>query len=308
MTDASRPVVRGVYPVAPTVFADNEDLDPAGQRRVVDYLVDAGSSGICVLANYSEQFALTDAERDEVLATTLEQAADRVPVCVTTSHYSARIAAQRCRDAAERGAAMVMLMPPFFGATMSVGEDAVFEYFRRVVGDLDIDVMIQDAPMSPTKLSPSLIARIARAVPQVRYVKIETPQAAGTIEQLGALGDDLPGRYDGEEAITLIPDLEAGAVGTMSSAMVPHELGDIVRQWLAGDHDTATRAWEGLLPLIHYENRQCGLHATKVVLHEGGVIDSAATRAPFPPLRQQARERLIAMAKERDVFALRWAA
>ncbi|MDQ3540320.1 MAG: dihydrodipicolinate synthase family protein, partial [Chloroflexota bacterium] len=57
----------GVMPIAPTIFHDDESLDLDGQRRALDFLVDAGVDAICILANYSEQFALSDAERDRFL-------------------------------------------------------------------------------------------------------------------------------------------------------------------------------------------------------------------------------------------------
>jgi 2-keto-3-deoxy-L-arabinonate dehydratase len=109
----------GVWPVAPTVFTDSQDLDLAGQRRVADFLVDSGVAGVCILANYSEQFSLTDEERLQVQDATLQHLAGRLPVIVTISHLSARVTAQRARAAARAGAAILMVMPPFFGATMS---------------------------------------------------------------------------------------------------------------------------------------------------------------------------------------------
>ncbi|MET0681242.1 MAG: dihydrodipicolinate synthase family protein, partial [Burkholderiales bacterium] len=57
----------GVFPIAPTPFTDRFELDLGGQRRVLDCMVDQGVDGICILANYSEQFLLTDAERDTLL-------------------------------------------------------------------------------------------------------------------------------------------------------------------------------------------------------------------------------------------------
>lgn len=164
-------------PVAPTVFTDDEDLDLTGQRRVCDYLIDAGVDGICILANFSEQFSITDAERVQVLDTVLDQVAGRVPVCVTTSHFSARIAAERCCDAVRHGADMVMLMPPFFGKTLSVPDGDVLDYFRRVA-DIGAPIMIQDAPMSTTPLSVELIGKIAAENENIQYAKIEVPQAA----------------------------------------------------------------------------------------------------------------------------------
>ncbi|MCU1520128.1 MAG: Dihydrodipicolinate synthetase family [Arthrobacter sp.] len=301
-------VIKGVMPVAPTVFTDDEELDLDGQRRVVDYLVDGGSDAVCILANYSEQFSLTDEERELVLAATMEQAAGRIPVCVTTSHFSSRIARQRSLRAQEMGASLVMLMPPFFGATMKVDDDAVMEYFRRVSDGLEIDIMIQDAPMSPTSLSVTLLARLARDIPQIKYAKIETAQAADKLRALiAAAGNDLPGPFDGEEAITLIPDLEAGAQGTMSSCMVPDQLGQIVRDFHAGERAKAARQWEELLPFIHFENRQCGLRATKVLMKEGNIIGSDKTRAPIGDIHPATRSQLVEMAKRHDPLVLRWA-
>jgi 2-keto-3-deoxy-L-arabinonate dehydratase len=301
-------VIKGVMPVAPTVFTDDEELDLDGQRRVVDYLVDGGSDAVCILANYSEQFSLTDEERELVLAATMEQAAGRIPVCVTTSHFSSRIARQRSLRAQEMGASLVMLMPPFFGATMKVDDDAVMEYFRRVSDGLVIDIMIQDAPMSPTSLSVTLLARLARDIPQIKYAKIETAQAADKLRALiAAAGNDLPGPFDGEEAITLIPDLEAGAQGTMSSCMVPDQLGQIVRDFHAGERAKAAREWEELLPFIHFENRQCGLRATKVLMKEGNIIGSDKTRAPIGDIHPATRSQLVEMAKRHDPLVLRWA-
>jgi len=75
---------KGVFPVVPTVFDGDGRLDLEGQKRAVDFMIDAGSHGLCILANFSEQFVLTDAERDVVLDTVLNHVASRVPVIVTT--------------------------------------------------------------------------------------------------------------------------------------------------------------------------------------------------------------------------------
>ena len=298
----------GVVPVVPTIFHDDETVDLDGTARVVDYLADAGVDGLCVLANYSEQFSLTDAERDTIARTLLERVAGRLPVIVTTSHYSARVAAARSRAAQDMGAAMVMLMPPFFGATLTVPGPAVIEYFKQVAGAIDIPVMVQDAPLSATPLPASLLIDLVKQVPQVQYAKIEVPQAADKLSALtSALGSSLPGPFDGEESVTLIPDLDAGAKGTMPSSMVPGELGQVVRGYLSGDRAAAAEAWEALLPLIHFENRQCGLRAQKILLAEGGIIACDRTRAPLAPVSARTRRTLIDLAAARNPLILRWA-
>ncbi|MGN6483494.1 MAG: dihydrodipicolinate synthase family protein [Thermomicrobiales bacterium] len=298
----------GVFPIAPTPFHDDESIDFTSQDRVIDYLIDAGVDGICILANYSEQFALTDDERQQLQSRILRRVDGRVPVIVTTSHYGTAIAAERSRRAQDEGAAMVMIMPPYHGATLRVEEGGLVDYFHAIAGAIDIPIMIQDAPMSGTPLSAAFLARLAEEIPHVQYVKVESANAAAKLRQMIALaGESLPGPFDGEESITLIPDLEAGATGTMPSAAIPDVLGGIVRNWLAGDRERATETWEHWLPMIHYENRQCNLRATKVLMKEGGIIESDRSRAPFGQLNPHLAEGIIAHARRRDAFILRWA-
>src|SRR5246127_4094392 len=91
------PRFRGVFPVVPTIFNEDGRLDLDGQKRCVDFMIDAGSNGLCILANFSEQFALADVERETVMQTVLEHVAGRVPVIVTTTHFSSLVCAARSR-------------------------------------------------------------------------------------------------------------------------------------------------------------------------------------------------------------------
>jgi len=300
-------ILTGMIPVAPTIFDDDGELDLEGQGRTTDYLIDAGVDAICILANYSEQFSLDDTERDAVVERTLSQTAGRLPVMVTTSHFSARIARDRVLRAQRAGAGLVMMMPPFFGATMGVDDDMVIEYFQRVMDGIELDLMIQDAPLSPTALSTTLLARLAQTVPQVRYAKIEVPHTADKLRTIAQItGPTLPGLFDGEEGVTLLHDLQAGAIGSMASSSVPRELRRVVRDHLAGDEDAARSEWERLLPLIQYENRQCGLQAAKILLKEGGIVSSDSVRLPLRDVGQAHRSALIAIAKRAGAFVLSW--
>ena len=105
----------GILPVAPTPFHPDGTLDLAGMRRVLDCMIDQGVDAICILANYSEQFLLSDDERAALMRLSLEHVAGRVPVIVTISHFSTGIAVARAKAAQDLGAAMVMMMPPYHG-------------------------------------------------------------------------------------------------------------------------------------------------------------------------------------------------
>jgi 2-keto-3-deoxy-L-arabinonate dehydratase len=303
----SQPIYRGVFPVAPTIFDDAGRLDLDGQRRAIDFMIDAGSHGLCILANFSEQFALTDDERNEVQSTVLEHVAGRVPVIVTTTHFSTQVCAQRSRAAQDAGAAMVMVMPPYHGATIRVGEAGIREFYSRVSDAIDIPIMIQDAPVAGTALSASFLASLARDVEHVSYFKIETAQAASKLRELIELGGDaVVGPWDGEEAITLIPDFDAGATGAITGGGYPDGIRKIVDAYAAGDVEGAADLYEQWLPLINYENRQCGLLACKALMKEGGVIRSDAARHPFAAMHPATRAGLLRVARRLDPLVLRW--
>jgi 4-hydroxy-tetrahydrodipicolinate synthase len=298
---------RGVYPVAPTPFHDDGRLDLDGQKRVLDCMIDQGVDGLCILANYSEQFLLSDAERDTLLRLCLQHVAGRVPVIATCSHFGTAVAVERARAAAAEGAAMIMLMPPYHGTGLRADEDGILAQFARVGEACQIPIMVQDAPLSGVTLSVAFLARMAREIEQVSYFKIETPQAADKLRALIALGGDhILGPFDGEEAITLMADLDAGATGTMSSALLPDLIKPIVMHHTAGCRAEAAAGYARVLPLINFENRQCGLRACKTVMKEGGVIASEAVRHPMLPLHAQTREQLLELARGFDLVALRW--
>jgi 4-hydroxy-tetrahydrodipicolinate synthase len=298
---------KGIFPIAPTIFHDNGDLDIEGNKRVMDLMIDQGVDGICILANYSEQFLLTDEERHQVMLLSIEQVAGRVPVIVTTSHFSTRIAAQRAKAAADAGAKMLMMMPPYHGALLKADEDGMIEHFARVADASGLPIILQDAPLAGVNMSVPFMVRLAREVPLVCYFKIEI---AGTANKLRALieagGKAVVGPFDGEEAITLMADLDAGATGTMTSAMIPDLIKPIVTAHAAGDRKKASALYRDVLPIINFENRQCGLRATKSLMKEGGVIKSEAVRHPLVPLHPKTREGLIELARELDPLALRW--
>jgi 2-keto-3-deoxy-L-arabinonate dehydratase len=298
---------RGVFPIAPTPFTERGELDLDGQRRVLDCMVDQGVDGICILANYSEQFLLTDRERETLLDICLSHVAGRVPVIVTCSHFSTQIAIERAKAAAAAGAKMLMLMPPYHGATLRAGDAGMIEHFERIAAAAQIPIMVQDAPLSGVTLSVPFLVQLAKKVPQISYFKIEVPASAAKLRSLiEAGGDAIAGPFDGEESITLMADLDAGATGTMPSALLPDLIKGVVTHHQAGRRKDAATQYARILPLINYENRQCGLRATKTVMMEGGVIRSDFVRHPLEPMYPATCQGLLELAREMEPLALRW--
>lgn len=307
MNSLSNPRYRGVFPVVPTTFTPSGELDLASQMSCVDFMIDAGSTGLCILANFSEQFVLSDAERETLTSAILKHVDARVPVIVTTTHFGTEVCAQRSRRAEDAGAAMVMVMPPYHGATIRVSEASIYEFYARLSDAIDIPIMVQDAPVSGTTLPAALLARMAKEIRNVAYFKIETGGAASKLRELIRLGGEaIEGPWDGEEAITLLPDLHAGATGAMTGGAYPDGIRTIMDAWAAGDREAATRAYEKWLPLINYENRQGGILTAKALMKAGGIISCEDPRHPFPAMHPEVRKGLIDTARRLDPLVLRW--
>ncbi|MEQ8343510.1 MAG: dihydrodipicolinate synthase family protein [Marinovum algicola] len=297
----------GILPVAPTPFHADGAIDTEGMTRVLDCMIDQGVDAICILANYSEQFVLSDEERATLTRVSLEHVSGRVPVIVTTSHFSTQVVVDRAREAEALGAAMLMMMPPYHGVGLVPGEAAIFEHFAAASDAVSIPIMVQDAPLSGATLPVPLLVRMAKEIENVSYFKMETPFAADKLAALiEAGGEHIVGPFDGEEAVTLLADLDAGCTGTMTSALQPELIRPIVTEYRAGNVDAALAQWRVCLPLINHENRQCGLRAAKTVMQAGGVIGSDHVRHPLKPMTDRTRARLLQLAAESDVIALRW--
>ena len=296
----------GIWPVAPTPFNDDGTVDYEGMKRVIDCMVDQGSDGICILANFSEQFLITDEERRLLTEVSLKHMTGRLPVIVTISHYATQIAVARAQHAKDHGAAMVMMIPPYHGALLKGSAEQSFEQFAQV-GEVGIPIMVQDAPLSGVDLPVPLLVRMAREIEEVRLFKIECPQAATKLRDLIAAGGDaIEGPFDGEEAITLLADLEAGATGAMTSAMIPDQIKPVIDHFAAGDLRAATDAYARVLPAVNHENRQCGFRSAKAAMVEGGVIRSEFCRHPIAPLHPQTRESLLRLIRPLEPVVLSW--
>ena len=296
----------GIWPVVPTIFRSDGELDPDGQKRALDCMIAQGVDGICILANFSEQFLLSDDEREMLSRLCLKHVNGRVPVIVTVSHYATQIVMARARRAKELGASAVMMMAPYHGALLKGTPAQTREQFARV-GEVGIPIMLQDAPLSGVDLPVSLLAGMARDIEMLKLFKIECPGTADKLRMLLAeAGDAVEGPFDGEEGITLLADLHAGATGSMTSALIPDLIRPVIMSFLDGDTEAAAAGYADVLPVINHENRQCGFRASKEAMVEGGVIRSAFCRHPIPALNSEARAQLLSLMRPLDPLILRW--
>ncbi len=296
----------GIWPVAPTPFHDDGTVDLEGMKRVLDCLIDQGADGICILANFSEQFLISDAERETLARTSIEHVAGRLPIIVTISHFATKIAVERAQFSKDLGADIVMMMPPYHGALLKGNAQQTFEQFKAV-GEVGIPIMVQDAPLSGVELPVPLLLRMAHEIEMVKLFKIECPRAANKLRILiNEGGTAIEAPFDGEEAITLLADLDAGATGSMTSGLIVDQIKPVITHHLAGRRNEAIEAYSRVAMVINHENRQCGWQSCKAAMVEGGVIKSEYCRHPIEPLHPSIRSQLLDLLKPLDPLVLNW--
>ena len=296
----------GMWPVAPTPFHENGEVDYEGMGRVIDCMVDQKVEGICILANYSEQFLISDEEREKLTKLCMKKIDGRAKTIVTVSHFATDIVRPRAELAKSLGADIIMMMPPYHGALLKGNPDQIFEQFNEI-SKVGIPIMIQDAPLSGIELSVPLLTKMINEIEYLTCFKIESASAASKIRALiKNCSERLDAPFDGEESITLYADLEAGISGSMSSALLPEKIAPVIDHFWNNEKDKAEEVYNSILPLINFENRQCGFRATKTVMKEGGVIKSDFCRDPIKPLDQDTKNLLLNFAKRYDLLTYKW--
>ncbi len=296
----------GMWPVAPTPFHENGEVDYEGMNRVIDCMVDQKVEGICILANYSEQFLISDEEREKLTKLCMKKIDGRVKTIVTVSHFATDIVRPRAELAKSLGADIIMMMPPYHGALLKGNPDQIFEQFNEI-SKVGIPIMIQDAPLSGIELPIPLLTKMINEIDNLTCFKIESVNAASKIRALiKNCSEKLDAPFDGEESITLYADLEAGISGSMSSALLPEKIAPVIDHFWNNEKDKAEEVYNSILPLINFENRQCGFRATKTVMKEGGVIKSDFCRDPIKPLDLDTKNLLLNFAKRYDLLTYKW--
>lgn len=139
-----------------------------------------------------------------------------------------------------------MLMPPYHGVSLNADAPSMLDRLGRIADAAKISILVLNALLSGVTLTMSFLVRLAREMPRFSYFNVEVPFAAAKPRTLtDAGGEAILGPFDGEEAITMMPDLDAGASATMPGALLPDLLRPVI------DHHTRRRRREAALPVVN---------------------------------------------------------
>ena len=204
---AARPL-RGVLTALVTPMKANGEIDHGKLGAFADHLVKRGVHGLIPLGSTGEYYALSPLEREQVLKTTLDAAAGRVPVIAGTNAGSTREVVAFSRQAEQLGCVGVMLAPPYYSLPRP---EELFAHFRAVNHAIGIPIMLYNYPgRTGVDMAPEFIERLT-SLGNIRYVKESTGEMPRITELLRRCGDRL-GVFCGCDTIAL-ESLMVGAIG-----------------------------------------------------------------------------------------------
>ena len=268
--------LRGMFPIIYTAFHADGRIDERGQRRIVDYLIDAGTHGLAATGGASESAKMSLDERKWLLDVCLDQVAGRVPVIMGCSADSTAEAMDLARDGARRGVrAAFALLPKDQQALKGEAQaEALRAHYLALVEASEVPIMVQEVAQP---LPPEVIVEIHHRCPNVRYVKEEAPDTGHRITALLEAGGGRLEIFSG--GANLLDDLARGAIGAIPGSIGVADLSTAYNLHVARDRAGARRAFNHFLPLSHWR-RQFGLIGAKEVLRRLGVIEEAYLRSP----------------------------
>lgn len=279
----------GITPVIPTPFTEQDQIDWANLRDLVDFACSAGAAAICLPAYGSEFYKLTEEERRRLVVEAIDHARDRIPVIAQCNSNSAAQAASLAREAQQQGAAAVCVTVPRVFPLM---DRDLGRYFDRILNAIDIPLMIQDFSPNGSTLSPAFVAQLHRAHPHFRFLKLEDPMIVENAEAIRQITGDGVGVLEGLGGLYMFELLPGGVRGFMPGLGLTDLLVRIHQLYGAGCRQEAFEIFRDVLPHIVFSMRNFELfhRVEKALLHARGVLRSTAVREAALHLSSRDRE------------------
>jgi len=283
-TPGRRPTLRGAITALVTPFDANGAVDDESLRRLVRWQLLAGIDGLVPCGTTGEAPTLSPAERELVIALTVEVVAERspssrVPVIAGTGTNDTASTVAATRRAAELGADSALVVAPYYNRPNA---RMLLAHFGAVADEGDLPIIVYNVPSrTGTNVDADTFLRLAEH-PRVFAVK----EASGNLEQIARICRDRPrdvAVLAGDDAWAL-PVLALGGDGVVSVAgnEIPGEMVALCDAALAGDWDAARRVHERWLPLFLANFRDAPNPVpAKAALALMGLIETDAVRGPL---------------------------
>ncbi|MHB9024764.1 MAG: 4-hydroxy-tetrahydrodipicolinate synthase [Armatimonadota bacterium] len=176
----ARTVFSGVYVPLVTPFGSDGEVNAASLKRLIDWVIDNGASGLVPCGTTGESATLTHEEHQRVIALTIEYAAGRVPVIAGTGSNCTAEAFDLTIAADEMGVDGMLVIAPYY---VRPSQQGLLEHFKAVAAATDKPIIMYNIPKrTGVNMEPETIIALSK-VANITGVK----EASGDINQIMAV-------------------------------------------------------------------------------------------------------------------------
>lgn len=180
--------IKGIIPAMVTPLDADENLNEAALRQLVNHLVDGGVHGLFPVGSQGEFYALTPAEKQQIMEIVVEETAGRIPVYAGTGAISTREVIIVNKMAEQAGIDAVSVISPYF---ISPTQDELYRHYMTIAEATTLPVLLYNNPgrTGGLNLSAELVARLAEH-PNIVGIKDSSGDLTLTTDYIRRTGDD----------------------------------------------------------------------------------------------------------------------
>ena len=274
--------ISGIFNILATPFTADYKVDYESLRRLVRFQMSLGTHGLTILGVLGEAAKLNVDERQAVMETVIATVDGAIPIVVGTSHSQLSTCIALSDAAFAAGAEGVMIAPP---PLEDKSDPAILALYSEIAETVSGAIVVQDfPPINDVIMSPTVLAQIADAIPNARYLKLEDPPLMQKIDAIRQLTDKFE-IFGGLGGMFLLEELQRGASGTMTGFAFSEIMVAVYDAFKDGRMSEAESIFDKYVPLIRYENQpQINLTIRKAILQRRGAIANPTPRPPFNPI------------------------
>ncbi len=272
-----------------TPMGDNAEVDIEALRNLVNFHIDNETQGIVAAGTTAESGTLTQAEKQLVIETVIDEVKGRIPVIAGTGANSTDATIKQTEHGLEMGADGCLVMTPAYIKPTQAG---LVQHYSAIAKAVGIPIIPYNVPgRTACDMLPETIARLAH-FSNIVAVK----EASGDVKRTQAILELTDGQIDvlsGEDDLTA-SIINSGGKGVISvyANVVPALSQQLCQAALARNHSAVKRIEEKLQPLAKALFLESNPIPVKWALYKMGLI-SSSIRAPLTVLSESYQTQVI---------------
>jgi 4-hydroxy-tetrahydrodipicolinate synthase len=282
-------MIKGSIPALVTPFKNGE-LDLVTLKKLVDWQIAEGSTGLVPVGTTGESPTLSHAEHQKVIEEVVAAAAGRVPVIAGAGSNNTVEGISLMRHAEKVGADAALVVTPYYNKPTQAG---MIAHYTALHDCCQLPIIIYNIPgRSVVDMTPETMGVLAK-LPRIIGVKDATGKIERVSMQRASCGKDFI-QLSGEDATALGFNAHGG-VGCISvtANVAPRLCAEFQAATLAGDYAKALEYQDRLMPLHEAIFIEPGLAGAKYGLSLLGMC-SEEVRLPLVTLTDGTKAKIKA--------------